>query len=187
MNSYEQIDVSELVLLCREHDDAAFAELVRRYMPMMRKVVSSFPAVSLDYDELIQEACVSLHSAVVNYDLSQDSVTFGLYARICISHRMLDLARAAKPAAVDIDGCAEDRSDSDSIESELVSRETFELVMKSAKELLSDYEYKVLMLHIQGYKTPEISAIVGRDTKSVDNAKSRLFRRLRGALGGLDC
>ncbi|MBQ7386539.1 MAG: sigma-70 family RNA polymerase sigma factor [Clostridia bacterium] len=186
MNSYEQIDVRELVLLCREHDDAAFAELVRRYMPMMRKVVSGFSDVSLDPEELLQEACVALHSAVVKYDLSQESVTFGLYARICISHRMLDLVRAAKPQAVDIDSCPEERIDGESIESQLVSRETFELVMKCAREVLSDYEYKVLMLHVQGYKTAEISAIVGRDSKSVDNAKARLFRRLRGALGGMN-
>jgi DNA-directed RNA polymerase specialized sigma24 family protein len=57
--------------------------------------------------------------------------------------------------------------------------------MKCARDLLSDYEYQVLMLHIQGYKTSEISAAVGRDTKSVDNAKARLFRRLRDALGAM--
>ena len=185
MNSYENLDVNELVLLSREHDDAAFAELVRRYMPMMRKVVSGFSDAALDSDEMIQEACVALHSATVKYDLSQESVTFGLYARICISHRMLDLMRTAKPAAVDIDSYPEESADSESIESRLVSRETFELVMKCARDLLSDYEYQVLMLHIQGYKTSEISAVVGRDTKSVDNAKARLFRRLRDALGAM--
>ncbi len=183
MNSYEQIDIRELLVLCREHNDAAFAELVRRYMPMMLKVISGFSDTSLDRDEMLQEACVALHSAAVKYDLTSESVTFGLYARICVSHRMVDLTRMSRPASVDIDSFAEERCDTESIESELVSRETFETVMKCAKELLSDYEYKVLMLHVQGYKTTEIAAIVGRDTKSVDNAKSRLFRRLRGALG----
>lgn len=186
MNSYESLDVKELVVLCREHDDGAFAELVRRYMPMMRKVVSGFTDVSLDSDEMIQEACVALHSAVGKYDLSQESVTFGLYARICISHRMLDLVRTSKPVAVDIDSYREETLESESIESSIVSRETFELVMKCARDVLSDYEYQVLMLHVQGYKTSEISAIVGRDTKSVDNAKARLFRRLRDSLGAMN-
>ena len=185
MNSYESLDVRELVLLCRDHDDSAFAELVRRYMPMMRKVVSGFSDVSLDSDEMIQEACVALHSAVVKYDLSQDSVTFGLYARICISHRMLDLVRSSKPASVELESYHEESVESDSIEARIVSRETFEIVMKCARDLLSDYEYEVLMLHVQGYKTSEISNIVGRDVKSVDNAKARLFRRLRDSLGAM--
>lgn len=185
MDFNENTDIRELVVGCRERDDAAFAELVRRYTPMMHKVISSYPDLSAIDEELFSEACVALHSAAMSYDLEQSSVTFGLYARICVQHRMVDLARAGRISSCDVDSLPGDVEDGDSIVSGLADRETFDTLMSSAKGLLTDYEYKVLILHIQGYKTADIAKALDRTAKSVDNAKFRLFRRLRAALGGV--
>ncbi len=185
MNVYEHVDVIELVLKCRDRDDAAFSELVRRYTPMMRKVISAFSDLPASEDELFSEACVTLHTAAMRYDIEQRDVTFGLYARICVHHRMVDIARGSKPAVSDLDDISYDLCEGDSIVSGIVARETFDVLMKSAKELLTEYEYSVLILHIQGYKTAAIAKALDRTPKSVDNAKFRLFRRLREALGGI--
>ena len=56
------------------------------------------------------------------------------------------------------------------------------MIQITQRYLLSDYEYSVLLLHIQGYKTAAIAKVLGRTAKSVDNAKSRLFRHLRAEL-----
>ena len=185
MNSYENTDVGALIVMCRKRDEEAFAELVNRYTPMMRKVISAFPLSGSDFGELFSEACVAFHSAVMSYDLGQSSVTFGLYARICVHHRIVDLLRTrdSEPKVSKCD--VEAMSDADAIESDIVERETVDLLMKSARALLSDYEYRVLMLHIQGYKTAAIAEVLNRSAKSVDNAKARMFRRLREALGGI--
>ena len=151
---------------------------------MMRKVISGFSSSSLEFGELFSEACVALHSAAQSYDLEQSNVTFGLYARICVHHRLVDLVRAEtshKLSPCDVEHVA----DGETIETGLVKRETVEILISSAKTLLSDYEYRVLMLHIQGYKTSAIAKMLSRSPKSVDNAKSRVFRRLRLALGNI--
>ena len=70
-------------------------------------------------------------------------------------------------------------------EGELVKRETVDRILSSAKDLLSEYEYRVLLLHIQGYKTAAIADMLSRSAKSVDNAKARLFKRLRAEIGGI--
>lgn len=184
MNRYENIEIGALIVECRKCDDYAFDEIVRRYIPMMRKVVSDFSTASLGFDELFSEACVALHSAVQSYDLDQSNVTFGLYARICVHHRLVDLLRAEssrKFSQCDVEHVA----DGESVESGLLKRETVEILINTAKSLLSDYEYRVLMLHIQGYKTGAIAKMLSRTPKSVDNAKSRVFRRLRLAIGNL--
>ena len=184
MNQYENIEISALITECRKCDDYAFDEIVRRYTPMMRKVISGFSSASLGFGELFSESCIALHSAVQSYDLEQSSVTFGLYARICVHHRLVDLVRAEsshKLSPCDVEHVA----DGETIESGLVKRETVEILISTAKSLLSDYEYRVLMLHIQGYKTGAIAKMLSRTPKSVDNAKSRVFRRLRLALGNL--
>lgn len=183
MDVYRNTEISELLLLCRQHDDEAFDELVRRYTPMMRKVISGFDSHSADYSELFSEACVALHVAAGRFDLSQSEVTFGLYARICVRNRILDLLRAADGdkniTSFDVEMMAE----GESVEAKIADREEFEIILGSAKRLLSDYEYSVLLLHIQGYKTAAIAKALGRSSKSVDNAKARLFRRLRSELG----
>lgn len=184
-NMYKNEDICHLIALIREHDDEAFDELVHRYTPLIRKVIMSMDQSSYEYSELFSEGCVALHSAAQKYDLSQSDVTFGLYARICIRNRIVDLLRRAEsdPTVTDLD--IEQMSDDDSIDTRLADREIFNSLLGSAKDLLSDYEYRVLLLHIQGYKTAAIASMLSRSAKSVDNAKSRLFKRLRAEIGDI--
>ena len=183
MKSYEDAEIGVLILQCREKDDAAFSELVRRYTPLIKKIISGFSDSSFEYSELFSEACVGLHSAMESFDVEQNEVTFGLYARACVYNRLVDLRRSERNrfeiADVDVDTVCS----SNSPESVIVKRERFESLLNEASSLLSDYEYKVLVLHIQGYKTAKIASILSKSAKSVDNAKSRLFRRLRDTLG----
>ena len=182
MNLYRDTDISDLLIRCRQHDADAFDELVRRYTPMMRKVISGFAPHSIDYSELYSEACVALHVAAGRFDMEQREVTFGLYARICVRNRIVDLLRAMDHDVSVADYDVEMMAEGESVESKIADREEFELILGSAKRLLSDYEYSVLLLHIQGYKTAAIAKALGRTAKSVDNAKSRLFRRLRSEI-----
>ena len=184
MKIFENADIEALIIGCRNHDDEAFDELVRRYTPMMRRVISGFSSVSYDFGELFSEACVALHTAAQKYDLEQSEVTFGLYARICVRNRILGLLRLLDSEPSYSDCNVEQMSEDEGPEAGIIERESFDRIMDSARNLLSNYEYRVLMLHIQGYKTAVIAKTLGRTAKSVDNAKSRIFRRLRQELGG---
>jgi DNA-directed RNA polymerase specialized sigma24 family protein len=152
---------------------------------MMNSVISAFSEASVSTDELFCEACVALHSAILHYDLGQCEVTFGLYARICVYNRTLDAARRAARAEVVSDYEVEDVADTTDINSGLVQRETVEMMLEYARSSLSDYEYRVLLMHIQGYKTAAIAAALSRTPKSVDNAKFRIFRRMRDAFADI--
>ena len=184
MNLYKNTDISDLILRCRERDDEAFDELVSRYTPMMRSVVFGFSSPSFEFSELFSEACVALHSAAERFDLAQTEVTFGLYARICVRNRILDLIRTDSDLSFS-DSNVEQLSYEDSVEHRLEEREIFNSILSSARLLLSDYEYRVLLLHIQGYKTAAIAEMLSRSAKSVDNAKFRIFRRLREEIGNI--
>ena len=185
MNLYENTDICSLILRCRQHDDEAFDELVRRYTPMMRKVILSFEQSAYEYSELFSEACVALHAAAQRYNLEQEEVTFGLFSRICIRNRIVDLIRLSVSDPDITERDVELLTEEDNLERRLEEREIFDSLLVSAKDLLSDYEYRVLLLHIQGYKTAAIADMLSRSAKSVDNAKSRLFRRLRTEIGDI--
>ncbi len=184
MSSYKDTEICELILKCRERDDEAFSELVRRYTPMIRKVISLFLSPQRDFDEYFNEACVALHSAMRTFDVQQKDVTFGLYARRCVHNKIIDIMRKEK-TNFKLPEFDDEELSVKGPESLICERERFEFVINKAAELLSDYEYKVLMLHIQGCTTAVIAKTLDKSAKSVDNAKFRLFTRLRSALAGV--
>lgn len=186
MNNYDNFTVDELIKASRAHDDFAFAELAKRYAPMMNKVISGFGETSLSEEDMFAEATVGLHTALLRYDLEQGDVTFGLFARICIQHRLIDLLRREEIRPELVDFNVEEVTSEDEPLEGIVTRERITELLSGAQRVLSEYEYKVLLLHIQGYKTSAIADKLSKTPKSVDNAKSRIFRRLRDIFGKVE-
>ena len=177
---YEDKELAELIAMAREYDDEAFLELARRYTPMLNKLISGFLNSHLCYDEVFSEACFALHRAVMSYDVGMsDNVTFGLYARICIYRRMCDLVSATQKSIPIVDCDVELVSSDSNIEQRIVGRERMAEYLSKARSVLSDYEYRVFLMHIEGATTHEIANKLGKNNKSVENAKSRMFKHLR--------
>ena len=180
MDLYKDSEVIRLINLARQHDDGAFSELLSRYMPMMNKVICGFVTSNFSYDEAYSEACVALHRAVMSYDFAKSSkITFGLYARICVYRKLLTIASGAKedPLRVDLD--VDMLSSGCNIEQSLVGRERMSKYLDKARGLLSEYEYSVFLLYLDGDSTSEIASKLGKNTKSVENAKARMLKNLR--------
>jgi RNA polymerase sigma factor (sigma-70 family) len=179
MDSVTPNEVNALIYKTRLHDDGAFCELVRLYTPMINKVVLGFTGPVVRYDEAFSEACVALHSAAMSYDSERSGVTFGLYARICVYRRILDFSVKAKKeslvSGVDVNSLYTESS----VESKILGKERIREYLKKARAVLSEYEYRVFLLYIEGYSTQEIAEKLKRDTKSVENAKTRMFKHLR--------
>lgn len=177
---YKELEVAALIELVRGHDDSAFDEIVLRYTPMINKLVSGFLTHTFRYDEAFSEACVALHRAALSYDLSRSSdITFGLYAQICVYRKMCDVAAAERRGAEVVDVDVDTISTENNIEKRLVGREQISRFFDMARGILSEYEYRVFRLYIDGHSTQEIAAKLGKDLKSVENAKARMFRHLR--------
>ncbi|MBO5009965.1 MAG: sigma-70 family RNA polymerase sigma factor [Clostridia bacterium] len=176
----ENTELKGIILGCREHDDSAFAELVRRYTPLVKRMISDFDGEYAE-DELFSEACVALHRAAMSFDLEQGEVSFGLYARVCVYHHFVDLKRCRNKISVIGDYNIDIAAFDEGPDMRLFEREHLEGVIRYAKSALSDYEYSVLIYHMHGYKTAQIAERLGKTSKSVDNAKARVFRRLREA------
>ena len=180
MQELDKLDVSDLILRVREGSDEAFSELIRRYLPMIKKVSSGFSGGKIRADEAFSEASVAFYKAAMTYDIGRAEVTFGLYARICVYRKLCDLVGKEKGkeeffSDLDVDSI----SVQSGIESDLVTRENMRSALSFAKSLLSEYEYEVFVLHLDGDTTAAIARKLGKDAKSVDNAKARAVKRLR--------
>ena len=180
----EQKEVLLLLPRIRQGESEAFALLTDRFDGMMQKLVRAFSVGRCEADsaELLQEARLALYRAACTYR-DAGGVTFGLYAHICIQNKLIDMYRRrdSLPDVIE-DADVELISDDSELEASIITRETVDAVLRAADRILSDYERRVLALHMQGYKTAMIAKALSRDAKSVDNAKSRIFRRLRGVI-----
>lgn len=173
-----------LIHAARERDDEAFSELVRRYTPMINKVISGFLNSELRYDEAFSEACYALHRALLSYDDGMsDNVTFGLYSRICIYRRLCDFTSTAKKKIPVVDYDVELVCAGVNVEQRIVGRERMEEYLAKARKVLSEYEYRVFLMYIEGDTTQEIAKKLEKSNKSVENAKSRMLKHLREESG----
>ncbi len=174
-----QKQVNELIARIKDRDDGAFALVLTEYTPMLNKLISGFSNSLVSHDEAFSEASVALYRAAMTYDEANTSVTFGLYAKICVYRRLCDLyekvSKNHNTVELDVDKIAVYSN----AETRMVGLERMREYLKRARELLSDYEYRVLLLYLEGHDTRTMAEKLSRDTKSVENAKSRMLRTLR--------
>lgn len=89
-------ELRQLLLAVREGDQMAFVRLYERYLPLINRLVTQFSpnlACAEDAADLRQEAALALYQAAMAYRLDQDEVAFGLFAKVCITNRMIDKLR----------------------------------------------------------------------------------------------
>ena len=181
MNSLSNAELNILIKKCRDGDESAFSCLVELYAPLMNGIIEDY---SMDRDEHFSDACMALYRAALSYDIRKGDVTFGLYAKVCITNRLTDIYRSEKSrknkllADVDVDTIPV----SDGTHDRLVKQEEREAFCCRAKEVLSDYEYRIMLLWMRGYSSCAVAKELDVSQKSVDNAKSRILKKLREAL-----
>ena len=169
----------EIIALAKTGNDDAFEALVNEYKPMIKSVISRY---SLDERDAFSEACMGFYRAVSSYELGQSEVTFGLYAKICVERSVIDMHRREGrstsryvDSSVDVDKLAVPGG----VQAMLEHREQTAYFLAVAKETLSDLEFDVYRYWILGYKTSDIASSLGITAKAVDNAKNRMWTKLR--------
>jgi RNA polymerase sporulation-specific sigma factor len=170
---------NEILALIEEYkrtaSDDVFDAIVAAYTPLMSATAAK---LSLELDRVRSEACFGLLKAVTTYDGTR-GVTFGAYAKRCIYNHLCDLVRReAAHAPITDEVSVENIAVVDDIDSKLLHEEELETVGKFVRSVLSDFEYKVCILGIKGYKTADIADKLETSAKSVDNAKNRIATKL---------
>lgn len=177
--STEGSKLEELISEIRNGSESAFSELCKSFKPLVISQVTKFFGASCpDYDDRFQDALVALYDAVTSYDLSQDKVTFGLYAKICIRNRLISIKRKEKTTKRKSTSYV--KFDKKEIREE-IRRASLEKLEENKEILsrLSAYERKVLLLYLNGHSYREIGLALKKSEKSVDNALFRIRSKLK--------
>ena len=171
-------EIEKLITEARAGHQRAFSELVLQYTPLIESECLK-RADKLDLPDLKQAALIGLYSAVCSYDFSR-GVTFGAYARVCVSNRLDSELRRAPRKDESLDE-ALSRETGLSPEEEIIARERLAQRLAHIDSLLSDYERQVFKLYLGGESYKFIAARLGKSEKSVDGAIRRAKEKLRRA------
>ena len=191
-------DVSDEVLVLRSHhgDQDAVARLYQRYRALIRKIAATYYLPGADRDDLWQEGMIGLYKAICDFQPDKH-IPFPAFARVCITRHLISVVKtstrqkhALLNASLSLEKSYGDECNilslvdlvkarsSDTPEGNVLEREAWREFQLFLQRELSQLEYDVLRLYVDGWSYEQISYSRGISLKAVDNALQRIRRKL---------
>ena len=174
------MDDVRLIEAAKAGKESAFDELVDKYDALVMSLVVRYAPAGYT-DDFKQEALIGLFNAVMRYDTSQNSVTFGLYAKICIENSMKSQLREISKR-VPVEQIDSETSDYGDPAESFSEKENLRELWKIINENLSGFEKRVWELYLSGETAESIAKTLSKDARSINNALFRIRKKLRSAL-----
>ena len=180
----------ELVTLAQNGDKQAMEELLIRHAGLVRECARGFFLIGGETEDLIQEGTFGLFGAIVDYRQDESAKSFKNFARLCVSRRIIDAVKAsarkknsplndATLIGVDVE---KELSTYSNPEEWLILRDDKREFRQKMSGVLSDFEFKVTTMYMDGMTCAEICEATGKPAKSVDNALQRSKKKLQEVL-----
>ena len=195
LNDYENMTDEEIVALA-EKDRSAEEFLLNKYKNLVKYRAKMYFLAGGDNDDLMQEGMIGLFKAIHDYN-SDKQASFYSFAELCVKRQIFTAIKTAarqkhqplntyislnKPVYEDVSErtLVETLAERESVDPEklYIMHEKLKDIEKEIDEKLSDLEKRVLILHLQGMSYQEISEIINKPTKSIDNALQRIKKKL---------
>ncbi len=185
----------ELVTLAHEHNEDAINILYDKYRPLIigkaKEVYKNIGNKGVELADMIQEAMIGFEEAIRDYN-QDDKAIFYTFVCVCIDRQLMSAALKFSRGkhkilneAISFDGLADENNILDFIPDNssdpflrIVSMENKEEIRKSAKKILTDYEYKVFEYRIQGYNNKDIAIMLNKDSKAIGNTIQRIRMKI---------
>lgn len=194
----ENISDEALIEKIKNGDENSENELVLRYKDLVVKISRSYFLVGGDLEDLVQEGMIGLFKAIKNFSTKKDA-TFKTFAVLCIKHQIQSAVRKAntiknKPlsSAISLTSFSQNSEDFDYLPLELIfnstpdenaiDNENYENLREKIKNTLSEKEFNILRLYLNGYSYKEISTALQSTPKSIDNHLVKIKNKLREKL-----
>ncbi len=186
----------ELVKLAQTGNETAMNELIEKFWYIPVSIVRSYYLVGGETDDLLQEGRLGVLNAINSFNESKGE--FKTYVYSCVKNRIISCIKTFnaikhKPLKdyVSLSGGNDDGDKTLIIQDPKLGPEDIFIVNESEKELnlalknsLSETEFKILGLYIEGLSYADISQKVNKNLKSVDNAIQRTKKKIRQILQG---
>lgn len=176
---------NELIKKAKAGDSIALDALMSRYKSLASKIARNYFLIGGDYDDLVQEAMIGLYKAYTSYDTSSKT-SFSTFAHMCITRNVqsaIKIANRKKNAILNQSVDILKQSDTlvspnPSPDEKLIQNENIESIKQNIQGSLSKFEQQVLSMFLKGYSYKDIATKLSVTNKSIDNALSRIRKKL---------
>ncbi|MDO9574535.1 MAG: RNA polymerase sporulation sigma factor SigH [Candidatus Contubernalis sp.] len=193
---YDYKTDEEIAEEAKEGSSVALEYLINKYKNFVKAKARSYFLIGADREDIIQEGMIGLYKAIRDFKGDKLS-SFRAFAELCITRQIITAIKTAtrqkhiplnsyvslnKPIYdEDSDRTLLDILSGAKItdpEELMINREEYDDIEFKMGEILSDLEWKVLMLYLEGKSYQEIAVELRRHVKSIDNALQRVKRKL---------
>lgn len=195
----------EIVMEAKSGNIIALEFLINKYKNFVKAKARSYFLIGADREDIIQEGMIGLYKAI--RDFRDDKLSsFRAFAELCITRQIITAIKTAtrqkhiplnsyvslnKPIYdEDSDRTLLDILSGTKItdpEELMINREEYNDIEFKMGEILSELEWKVLTLYLEGKSYQEIAVDLQRHVKSIDNALQRVKRKLERYLEVRKC
>ena len=193
---YNEMEDEDIVEHAKSGDSLALEYLMTKYRNFVRAKSRSYFLIGADREDIVQEGMIGLYKSIRDYN--QDKLTsFRAFAELCITRQIITAIKTAtRQKHIPLNSYISlnkpiydeesDRTLLDIItgakvtdpEELIISKEELKNIESKIGEILSDLEWEVLILYLQGKTYQEIAGELERHVKSIDNALQRVKRKL---------
>ena len=174
----------ELVGLSRQGDKVATEALLLRYAELVRGCARRFFLAGGETEDLIQEGMIGLYVAIGDYEKKENNRSFKNFAYLCVTRRIIDAVKnSARKKNAPLNYVSELKEtyvfDGLNAEDMLILDDDRRELKQLMSRTLSDFEFKIATMYVDGMSCSEICEATGKSAKSVENALQRSKRKLQ--------
>ena len=175
----------ELVSLAKEGNEDAINIIYQKYKPIIVKksqnMIFRANHHGIEISDIMQEGYIGLEEAIMNFN-ENDNASFYTFAMLCINRQIINYLRKTTGGrdkilndAVAIDEYVEKNMKDDyDTEFSFVYKEYEKDINSEIEKQLTDFEFKVFKMKMDGYSFEEIANNLSRDLKSIYNTFQRI-------------
>lgn len=198
----EETELIQEIKRAQAHDEEAMENLLRIFKPKVIAISREYFLIGADFDDLLQEGMIGLYKAINIYDPDKNH-NFSAFASLCIHRQLQNAVKNAnrkKNAPLNsyvpikyFDGSNtsdDDKvnklvivDDDSDIEKNYIDKEMNAIVISKVRNLLSELQFKVLKMFINGESYETMANSLGISKKKVDNLIRAIKKKLRSIKG----
>ena len=193
---YADMADREIVHRAQRGEESASEFLLYKYRNLVRTKVKSYFLVGAEKEDLLQVGMIGLWQAIVDFRCDK-AISFPAFAKVCIQRHIITAIKTATRqkqiplnTSLSLESPAEDSgpdwnlsdiipaTESQDPEDLVIQGEDTKVLHEMLQQMLSEFEWHVLVGYQIGKSYREIACELRCKTKSVDNALARIKRKV---------
>ena len=193
--------INEIVARAKLGDFESMDSILQSFKPKVTAICREYFLLGADFDDLLQEGMIGLYKSIMAFNETKND-KFSTFASMCIHHQIQNAVKVANSkknqplndyVSINIEGKFSDQADSPKIilqapdkgaEQVSLDNERVNLLYQKVKNALTNEQYNILLMYLNGYSYGEIAKTNNVTSKKVDNVIQAIKRKLKLLLKG---